>query len=198
MTPNSVDEKYAVDLIARFLPEEWSDVHHQNVSLKPFSGGFINSLWIVDNNKKNGSKYNKVIIRHYGGNMFGMDNNHEENGSTIIKITEVEEVLIFQSFSEKGWGPELLGVFPGGRLEEYIPSHTLTHTEASDPDIIHDVAVSFARFHSMKLPAPKDRLKAMEYISLNPPAKRVELMKKFPSTLKTKGLKYMELTGNHI
>ena len=183
MTKKCVDEKYARDLVAKFLPNEWSDVDPKDISLKPFLGGFVNSLWIVDNNKKHDSKFNKVILRHYGGNAFDLDQDFETSGSTIIKLPEVEETLIFQALSEKGWGPKLLGVFPGGRIEEFIPSHTLTPTEASHPEIIHDLAVSFARFHSLQLPLARDRVQRMQDISMNPPAKRLELIAKLSQHL---------------
>ena len=170
MTEESVDKKYAVEIIGKFLPNEWSDVHPKDVTLTPFSGGFMNSLWIVDNNKKNGSKFNRVILRHYGGNLFKIDQNDGENGSTTVK-DRTEEILVFQALSGKGWGPKLLGVFPGGRIEEFIPSHTLTPREASHLDIIHDLAVSFARFHSLQLPISKNQMKEIEHNHLNPLAK---------------------------
>ena len=196
MSKKSVDEKYARDLIAKFLPNEWSDVDPTDVSLKPLSGGLANSLWIVNNNKKNDCKFNRVILRHYGGNAFHLDQDYETNGSTMIKLPEVEETLIVQAMSSRGWGPKLLGVFPGGRIEEFIPSHTLTQTEASDPDIIHDLAVSFARFHSLQFPFSRNRMQRMEYVCLNPPAKRLELIAKFPQYIQHPKFKEYNIDWN--
>ena len=35
------------------------------------------------------------------------------------------DTVIFSVMSERGLGPKLYGFFPGGRLEEYLPSRTL-------------------------------------------------------------------------
>lgn len=43
--------------------------------------------------------------------------------------------LFFKSFSilERNLGPRLLGVFPGGRFEQFIPSRALLCQEISQP-----------------------------------------------------------------
>ncbi|VDM83718.1 unnamed protein product [Strongylus vulgaris] len=47
----------------------------------------------------------------------------------------MKEIAIFTSLDGHGYGPKLLGVFPGGRLEEFIPSRTLTLNEFRDSSI---------------------------------------------------------------
>ena len=69
--------------------------------------------------------------------------------------SEVSKALIFQNHGMTGNGPKLFGVFPGGSIEEFIPSHTLTHEESVQPEFIQDLARSYARFHIQKLPLDK-------------------------------------------
>ncbi len=41
--------------------------------------------------------------------------------------------LFHLKLAERNLGPKLHGVFPGGRLEEYIQGHPLTSTELRSP-----------------------------------------------------------------
>lgn len=65
------------------------------------------------------------------------------------------ETLITYHMSSKNLGPKLYGIFPGGRLEEFIKCHTLTSQEISDPIIRKELAINMARFHAVDLPLPK-------------------------------------------
>uniref|UniRef100_A0A0K0DNZ6 Ovule protein n=1 Tax=Angiostrongylus cantonensis TaxID=6313 RepID=A0A0K0DNZ6_ANGCA len=58
-------------------------------------------------------------------------------------------------FSENGLGPKLLGVFPGGRFEEFIPSRPLEHDEVAHPRISSLLARILPRFHSTTVPIAK-------------------------------------------
>lgn len=40
------------------------------------------------------------------------------SGQAVSKVTDA---VIFMMLSERNLGPKLYGIFPGGRLEEYIP-----------------------------------------------------------------------------
>ncbi|KIH53769.1 hypothetical protein ANCDUO_16090, partial [Ancylostoma duodenale] len=44
----------------------------------------------------------------------------------------LNELVVFTSLAENGLGPKLLGIFPGGRFEEYIPSRHVEHHEVTD------------------------------------------------------------------
>lgn len=50
----------------------------------------------------------QLLVRFYG---------HAHEGEPDTKINEL---LVFTLLSERKLGPKLLGVFPGGRLEQYI------------------------------------------------------------------------------
>lgn len=49
----------------------------------------------------------------------------QTHGETAIENI-ITESVIFTLLSERGLGPKLHGIFPGGRLEEYIPVSSLT------------------------------------------------------------------------
>lgn len=65
------------------------------------------------------------------------------------------EVLAFNAVAKAGLGPQLLGVFHGGRIEEYIPSRLLTWKDARDPSILRAVAYNLAAFHSLDISIKK-------------------------------------------
>lgn len=46
---------------------------------------------------------------------------HSELHSKENEESKMTESLIFMLLSERKLGPRLYGIFPGGRLEEYIP-----------------------------------------------------------------------------
>ena len=47
--------------------------------------------------------------------------------------TTRRHLIFFWFLAERNLGPKLQGVFPGGRLEEFIPGHPLTTTELRSP-----------------------------------------------------------------
>lgn len=64
--------------------------------------------------KKN-AEPSDILMRLYG----------QTHGETAIENI-ITESVIFTLLSERGLGPKLHGIFPGGRLEEYIPVSSLT------------------------------------------------------------------------
>ena len=128
-------------------------------------GGYSNRLYIVKirptvipitNNNNNGETDEKymvdtvpstVLVRIYGGKMVVVG-----SGEPYRTLTEPGEILLFNKLGELGYGPKLFGVFDGGRLEEFIPSHTLSDSDLMDKNIRQDFARKLARYHSIKLP----------------------------------------------
>ena len=52
----------------------------------------------------------------------------------LMKLAGIKRRKINETKTlENRLGPKLLGVFPGGRLEEFIPSRMLTYDEAKTP-----------------------------------------------------------------
>ena len=72
-------------------------------------------------------------------------------------LTETGEVILFSKLGEAGLGPKLHGVFENGRLEEYIPSHTMTDSDLMNATVREHFARKLARFHNFgtKLPLCK-------------------------------------------
>ncbi|CAH8562274.1 unnamed protein product [Schistosoma rodhaini] len=78
-----------------------------------------------------------------------------ENEPLLRSCTDsiISDSVNFALLSEKRIGPKLHGVFPGGRIEEYIESRPLTTQEL--PLIIEVAARHMASFHKLSMPFSK-------------------------------------------
>ncbi|XP_077622673.1 choline kinase alpha isoform X2 [Crocuta crocuta] len=91
-----------------------------------------------------GDEPRKVLLRLYGA---------------ILKMgaeAMVLESVMFAILAERSLGPKLYGIFPQGRLEQFIPSRRLDTEELSLPDISAEIAEKMATFHGMKMPFNKE------------------------------------------
>ncbi|XP_008758312.1 choline kinase alpha isoform X2 [Rattus norvegicus] len=68
----------------------------------------------------------------------------------------VLESVMFAILAERSLGPKLYGIFPQGRLEQFIPSRRLDTEELCLPDISAEIAEKMATFHGMKMPFNKE------------------------------------------
>ena len=68
----------------------------------------------------------------------------------------ITETVVFTMLAERNLGPRLFGVFPGGRLEEFIPGHPLTTVEMRSPDFSSQIARNVALVHSLEVPVSKE------------------------------------------
>ncbi|NXK42687.1 CHKB kinase, partial [Piprites chloris] len=68
----------------------------------------------------------------------------------------VLESVMFAILAERALGPRLYGVFPQGRLEQYLPSRRLRTEDLRDPDVSGEIAVKMSRFHGMVMPFNKE------------------------------------------
>ncbi|CAG2116262.1 unnamed protein product [Medioppia subpectinata] len=68
---------------------------------------------------------------------------------------KVTDSLITMLLSERGLGPKLYGVFPGGRLEEFIPSRTMEDRELREPKFRAIIAKKYAQIHQLDVPIDK-------------------------------------------
>ncbi|VDL62461.1 unnamed protein product [Nippostrongylus brasiliensis] len=68
----------------------------------------------------------------------------------------LSESVVFTLLSERSLGPKLLGVFPGGRFEQFIPSRPLQCREISKPAIARIIAPMLARVHTLDVPINKE------------------------------------------
>ncbi|KAK7794301.1 hypothetical protein R5R35_007685 [Gryllus longicercus] len=77
-------------------------------------------------------------------------------GAECVRDGIVTEAVVFTLLSESQRGPRLLGVFPGGRLEEYIPARPLLTKELSDSKLSRLIAEKMAQIHLMNVPINKE------------------------------------------
>ena len=137
----------ALQLVASFFDKEWPETNGKDVTVRKVTGGFCNRLHAVSRSTPAEKEPATVLLRHFGTG--------EEDGSpaeSCLSLTESEQALIYWEMGRRGWGPRVYGLFRGGRVEEFVDSHTLTPAEAADPAIRRDVARSFARLHSLTMP----------------------------------------------
>lgn len=139
--------------VRKFIPS-FSAIHSRDITVLSFSGGYVNTLSLVSAAQGIDVSPKTVVYRVYGNNFLARD----ILSKWSCLLNETEEILVAYEHGRRGWGPKVFGVFPGGRIEEYIPSHVLTSTEATDLTIALDIATAYARFHSMDFPFDKDRL----------------------------------------
>lgn len=102
----------------------------------------------------------------------------QTHGESALESMLTESV-VFTLLSERKLGPKLHGIFPGGRIEQYIPvnkplnssqkisqtdknllllpkARALTTSELSDPKISLKIAEKMAAIHSLDIPVSKE------------------------------------------
>ncbi|RMC22791.1 hypothetical protein DUI87_00202 [Hirundo rustica rustica] len=90
-----------------------------------------------------GDEPRQVLLRVYGAILQGVD-------SLVL------ESVMFAILAERALGPRLFGVFPQGRLEQYIPSRRLRTEDLRDPAVSGEIAAKMSRFHGMVMPFNKE------------------------------------------
>ena len=153
---DDLTKQKAIDLCSSHLQGNWTSLTENDIDLKAIESGFINRLFLCHNKKSNET----VIIRLYGGKLFA-----EASDFNILKNVGLEgEVLIFHSMDVNGIGPGLLGVFDGGRIEQYLEGgHTLSNDEFKNNEVTTVMAQKLAKMHSLKMPLNKN---PKDFISL--------------------------------
>lgn len=144
----------ALQIVSAFFETEWPETEEKDVSIRPISGGFVNTLHLISRSNMARNEPASVLIRHFGQ---AVDAEEPPPSSTTLSATE--QAVMCYEMGRRGWGPKLYGTFPGGRVEEFIVSHTLTAAESMEPKIRRDIARSYARLHSLDLPFRKQNFK---------------------------------------
>ncbi|XP_036616059.1 choline/ethanolamine kinase isoform X2 [Trichosurus vulpecula] len=129
-----------------FLGGAWRRVRPEQLHLSRVSGGLSNLLFrcsLPEEVPLVGDEPREVLLRVYGAILQGVD-------SLVL------ESVMFAILAERRLGPQLYGVFPEGRLEQYVPSRPLRTTELKDPRTSAEIAVKMARFHLMEMPFNKE------------------------------------------
>ncbi|XP_037745435.1 choline/ethanolamine kinase isoform X1 [Chelonia mydas] len=129
-----------------FLAGAWKLLEPEELGISPVSGGLSNLLYkcsLPDHILSVGDEPRQVLLRVYGAILQGVD-------SLVL------ESVMFAILAERALGPRLYGVFPQGRLEQYIPSRRLCTEDLQDPDISREIAMKMSRFHGMVMPFNKE------------------------------------------
>lgn len=130
-----------------FLPGAWRGLREDQFRISVIRGGLSNMLFqcsLPDTMATTGDEPRTVLLRLYGA---------------ILKMgaeAMVLESVMFAILAERSLGPKLYGIFPQGRLEQFIPSRRLDTEQLSLPDISAEIAEKMATFHGMKMPFNKE------------------------------------------
>ncbi|XP_014102715.2 choline/ethanolamine kinase isoform X1 [Bactrocera oleae] len=97
--------------------------------------------------RKSNSEPNEVLLRIYG-------EVHGEEDDALGGI--ITESVVFALLSERNFGPKLYGIFPGGRLEQYLNARALLTCELAIPKISKKIAEKMAEIHTLDIPMSKE------------------------------------------
>ncbi|XP_023365041.1 choline/ethanolamine kinase isoform X1 [Otolemur garnettii] len=164
-------ERRAYQWCREYLGGAWRRVHPEELRVYPVSGGLSNLLFrcsLPDHLPSVGEEPREVLLRLYGAILQGVD-------SLVL------ESVMFAILAERSLGPQLYGVFPEGRLEQYIPvrakpcplltpspppqcppshpspqSRPLKTQELREPMLSAAIATKMAQFHGMEMPFTKE------------------------------------------
>ncbi|XP_036904562.1 choline/ethanolamine kinase isoform X1 [Sturnira hondurensis] len=139
-------ERRAYQWCREYLGGAWRQVRPEELRVDPVSGGLSNLLFrcaLPDHLPSVGEEPREVLLRLYGAILQGVD-------SLVL------ESVMFAILAERSLGPQLYGVFPEGRLEQYIPSRPLKTGDLREPVLSAAIATKMARFHGMEMPFTKE------------------------------------------
>ncbi|XP_017654093.1 choline/ethanolamine kinase isoform X2 [Nannospalax galili] len=139
-------ERRAYQWCREYLGGAWRRVRPEELRVCPVSGGLSNLLFrcsLPDHLPSVGEEPREVLLRLYGAILQGVD-------SLVL------ESVMFAILAERSLGPQLYGVFPEGRLEQYLPSRPLKTHELREPVLSAAIATKMARFHGMEMPFTKE------------------------------------------
>ncbi|XP_078271483.1 choline kinase alpha isoform X3 [Rhinoraja longicauda] len=129
-----------------FLRGAWKTLTEEEFQISIIRGGLSNLLFLCslpDTKSCVADEPHCVLLRLYGA---------------ILQGTEamVLESVMFAILAERSLGPKLYGIFPQGRLEQFIASRKLETRELAIPCISTEIAKKMATFHRMTMPFNKE------------------------------------------
>ncbi|KAG7197551.1 hypothetical protein KM043_000167 [Ampulex compressa] len=145
---NAEMRETAARICRDYLHGVWKHVTADNIGLKRISGGLSNWLYNVqlpDGAVPVRGEPRQVLLRLYG----------QVHGERAIEGL-ITESVIFTLLSERRLGPKLHGIFPGGRIEEYIPARPLLTAELADSTLSALIAEKMGQIHTMQVPISKE------------------------------------------
>lgn len=144
----------ALQLVSQFFDTEWPETREEDVELVQLTNGYSSSMHVIHRSTPAVNEPSSLILRQRKGYFSELND--------IYLLTEAEQAIVFYECGKRGWGPKLYGITNGVRVEEFIPSRTLRPNDCADPDILKDLARSYARMHSLALPLCRRRMNVLD------------------------------------
>ncbi|XP_028814887.1 choline kinase alpha [Denticeps clupeoides] len=147
-----------------FLHGAWKTVTEDDFQINVIRGGLSNMLFLCalpENYPAVGDEPRNVLLRLYGAILQMSCNKGEPRQSNKENAFQGAEAMVLESvmfaiLAERELGPKLYGIFPQGRLEEFVPSRKLDLEELQIPGISAEIAEKMAIFHGMRMPFNKE------------------------------------------
>ncbi|XP_067850095.1 choline kinase alpha-like isoform X1 [Heptranchias perlo] len=148
-----------------FLRGAWKTLSEDEFQISIIRGGLSNLLFLCslpDTKSCVKDEPRCVLLRLYGAILQMTCNKGESKQNNQdrydIRGTEamVLESVMFAILAERSLGPKLYGIFPQGRLEQFIASRKLETRELAVPSISAEIAKKMATFHRMTMPFNKE------------------------------------------
>ncbi|KAJ6218794.1 hypothetical protein RDWZM_004606, partial [Blomia tropicalis] len=136
----------AYEICRKYLSGEWNNISSDDMVFKTVSGGLSNLLYycsLPSTHTPVTGEPSQVLLRMYGQLL-------EKND------TKITDSVITMLLSERNLGPKLYGIFPGGRLEEYIPARAMVCKELKELKYAAIIARKLATVHHLNVPINKD------------------------------------------
>uniref|UniRef100_A0A672GH70 Ethanolamine kinase n=1 Tax=Salarias fasciatus TaxID=181472 RepID=A0A672GH70_SALFA len=145
-----------------FLSGSWKTLQERDFQISIVSGGLSNLLYLCslpDYVHSVGEEPRQVLLRVYGAILQVSIPQIKGGNSSAASLPEVDslvlESVMFAILAERTLGPKLYGIFPEGRLEQYLPNTRMRTDQLSEPGISAEIATKMARFHEMVMPFNK-------------------------------------------
>ncbi|KAI1299619.1 Choline kinase alpha [Halotydeus destructor] len=140
----------ALKYCSNFLGGSWETLAEEKFEMQVIPCGFVNRIFICENKGNDDSvadEPKKVVLRLYGGKALDSQRSSTDN--------KLDEILVYYAMSNLGLGPKLYGVFPGGRLEQYLECRMFNDADFQNPEMETLFARKLARMHVVKMPFSK-------------------------------------------
>uniref|UniRef100_UPI003AAEF0BE choline/ethanolamine kinase isoform X1 n=1 Tax=Centroberyx gerrardi TaxID=166262 RepID=UPI003AAEF0BE len=147
-----------------FLSGSWKTLQEADFQISIVSGGLSNLLYLCslpDHVPSMGEEPRMVLLRIYGAILqVRLSRWLLEKSRLSMNVCGVDslvlESVMFAILAERTLGPRLYGIFPEGRLEQYLPNNRMRTDQLSDPSISAEIATKMVRFHEMVMPFNKE------------------------------------------
>ncbi|XP_026143316.1 choline kinase alpha-like isoform X1 [Carassius auratus] len=147
-----------------FLHGAWKSIDEDDFQISVIRGGLSNKLFLCALPEKQpsfGDEPRNVLLRLYGEILQMSCNKRDSRKSNTENHFQGADAMVLESvmfaiLAERELGPKLYGIFPQGRLEQFVPSRKLSTDELSVPGIFDEIAETITRFHGMRMPFNKE------------------------------------------